>query len=73
MQAVLGYAVTGRAEEFVTPWRAIASDHVDFRGRLAQNTSEVVQQVENLRIVLVNIPGAVVAQIIVELCERVGM
>lgn len=65
-----GHAVAALAEEFVAPWRAIAADHIDFGARLAQNVGEVVEQVENLGIILVDIPGAVVAQKVIEPCER---
>jgi len=64
VQAVLRYAGVraARAQEFVAPGRAIATNHIDFTTGIAERCGQVVQKVEELRIEMAHISGSVVAQ-----------
>ena len=66
METVASDTVSMSAEEFVAPRRAIATEDVDLKVRIPECGSQVVEQVEHSRVVLVNCAGPVVAQITVE-------
>ena len=66
METVASDTVSMSAEEFVAPRRAIATEDVDLKIRIPECGSQVVEQVEHSRVVLVNCTGPVVAQIAVE-------
>jgi hypothetical protein len=66
METVASDTVSMSAEEFVAPRSAIATEEVDLKVRIPECGSQVVEQVEHLRVALVNCAGPVVAQITVE-------
>src|SRR5580658_5739590 len=74
MQAVLRHAGVGvaRAQELVAPGRAVAANHIDFAAGIGERRGQVVEKVEEPRIEMTHISGAVVAQIMVELVHRFG-
>jgi hypothetical protein len=74
VQAVLRHAGmrTARAEEFVAPGRTVAANHIDFTARIAERCGQVVKKVEQVRIEMPHISGAVIAQEIVKRIERLG-
>jgi len=61
-------SMTG-AQEFVSLRCAIAADHIDFAVRPANRSKQIVQQVEDARVVVMNLAGAPVAQEKVEPIE----
>jgi hypothetical protein len=71
METVASDTVSMSAEEFIAPRRAIATEDVDLKVRIPECGSQIVEQVEHSRIVIVNCASAVVAQITVE--ARVGI
>jgi hypothetical protein len=66
VETVASDTVSMSPEEFVAPRRAIATEDVDLKVRIPECGSQVVEQVEDARVVIVNYAGAVVAQITVE-------
>jgi hypothetical protein len=66
METVARDTVSTSAEEFVAQRRAIATEDIDLKVRIPECGSQVVEQVEHSRVVLVNCAGPVVAQITVE-------
>jgi hypothetical protein len=71
MKAVNRHAVSMSSEEFIAPWRAVTTDNVNFKIGISQRGHQVVQEVEYSRIVLVNLAGAMVTQIMVQARQRV--
>lgn len=69
MQAVKGDTMTVRAQKLIAPRRPIAADDINFRIRLPKLGSQVVEQVEYSRIVMVDVAGAVITKIFVESCQ----
>ena len=63
---------TAGPEKFVAPRCAIATDHVDLAARIVQGLSQVMEQVKQPRIEVMNIPGAVIAEKIVQPGQRGG-
>lgn len=70
--AVFGYTGRARPEEFVTPLGAVSADDIDLRVWFSKRVRNVRQDVENIRIIVLQVTGAVVAQEIVELRKSVG-
>jgi len=70
VQAVNGYPVTVRAQKFVAPGGAIAANNVNLAVGPSQFCIEVVEQIENPRIVSPNYSGAVITQVIIESNQR---
>ena len=70
VETFAGHAVSVGAEVFIAPGGAIAADYIDFEIRIAEGGSEIVQQVEDSRIISANIAGAVITQIVVEPVQR---
>src|SRR5580765_6121239 len=70
MQAVDGHAMSMGAQELIAPRRAVAADDINLEIRIPEFGREVVQQVEHPRIIFMNLAGAVVAQIMVQLRQR---
>ena len=58
------------AQELVAPRRAVAADDINLEIGIPEFGREVVQQVEHPRIIFMNLAGAVVAQIVVQLRQR---
>src|SRR5271163_3204195 len=71
VKAVNGYAVPVSSEEFVAPGRAVAADNVNLKIGISERGHQVVQKVEHARIVLVNLSGAMVPQVIVQARQRI--
>jgi hypothetical protein len=69
---VHGYSVTVGAQEFVAPRRTVTTNDVNFGVGPFQCDVQVVKQIEYSRIVLVNVAGAVIPQILIELREGPG-
>ena len=63
---------TTSAQEFVAPGSTVAADHIDLTTGIAERRGQVVEKVEEARIEMTHISGAVIAQIMVELVERFG-
>ena len=70
VEAVKGDAVSVCAEVFIAPGGAIAADYIDLEIRIAEGGSQIVEQIEDARIIGVNIAGAVIAQIVIEPVQR---
>jgi hypothetical protein len=66
METVASDTVPVSAEEFIAPRRAIAANDVDLEAGIPECRCQVVEQIEDSRVVLVNCAGPVVAQIMVE-------
>jgi hypothetical protein len=66
------YSMTVRAQKLIAPGRAVPADDVDYGIGLAQLSGEIVQQVENPRVVVADVAGTVVAQVAIEAIERCG-
>jgi hypothetical protein len=60
MQAVQGYTVSVGTKKVVAPRCPISTDHVDFATWPADGTREIGQQIEDARIIVMNIAGAMV-------------
>jgi len=60
------------AKEFVAPWSPIAADYIDLAAGIVETQREVVEQVKEPRIEVTHVPGAVVAEIVIELVQRIG-
>src|SRR5690242_10174679 len=69
MQAMPCYAVAVRSEVFIAPRRAIPAHDVDFRIRTSQCRIQIVQQIEDARIVFVNIARPMITKISIELSQ----
>ena len=67
VQTVLGNSGGTRAEKCIAPGGAVTADDVDFGVGMADGGSEVRQDVEEARIVVLDFAGAVVAEEMVEL------
>ena len=74
MQAVLRHSGmrAARAQEFIAPWRAVAANHIDFTAGIGERRGQVVKKVKEVRIEMMHISGAVIAQKMVELIQRFG-
>ena len=70
MQAVLRDAVSMRPEPFIAPRGSIAAYHVDFGVGASQRGGQVVEKVEDARIVFRHGASAVIAQEVVESRNR---
>jgi hypothetical protein len=58
------------AQKFVTPWRAVSTDHVDLAAGIVEGRSQVVEQVEQVGIETAYLSGTMVAEITVEFVQR---
>jgi hypothetical protein len=54
------------AEEFVAPGSAVATDYIDLKSGIPECISQVAEQVEYQGIVLMNLAGPVVPQIVIQ-------
>jgi len=72
VQAVRSYSQTMRPQELVAPGRTIPADYVDFSVGPAQLSREIVQQIKDPGVIVVDVAGAVVAQVTIKLIERFG-
>jgi hypothetical protein len=70
VEAVKGHSVSVCAEVFITPGGAIAADYIDFEIRIAERGSEIVQEIEDPRIIGANIARTVIAQIVAQPIKR---
>jgi hypothetical protein len=61
-----------RPQKLIAPWRAVSANNVYLTFCPAQLRVEIVKQIENSRIISQNCSGAVIAQILIELRERLG-
>ncbi len=69
VQAVLSDRPRMAAEKSIAPRRAVTTDHIDFRIRVAESTGQIVQQIEQPRIEMVDRSGAVVAKKVLQLVD----
>ena len=67
MQAVAGYAGRAGAKEFIAPRGAVAADDVNFGVGAAEGSGKIRKNVEDMRIVVLDVTSAVIAQEMVEL------
>lgn len=67
VQAVSRYAGGAGAKEFIAPRGTVATNDIDFGVGAAERSGEISENVEDVRIVVFNVAGAVVAQEMVEL------
>lgn len=65
--------MTMGAQVFVAPRRSVTANHINLGSGVAQGGDKVVEQIEDARIVRLHIAGAVVPQIMIELCEGLGI
>jgi len=72
VEAVSRYAGGASAEKFVAPRGAIAADDVDFGIGSADGSGEIGENVEDVRIVVLDFAGAVIAEKMVELSFGLG-
>jgi len=66
VEALPGHAVSVSAKEFVAPWRAVAADDINLKIRIPERSSQVVEKVEDPRIIIVNFAGSMVPQVTVQ-------
>jgi hypothetical protein len=67
VQAISSYTRGAGAEEFIAPRGAIATDDVDLGVGAAEGSGQIRKNVEDMRIVVLDLTSAVVAQEMVEL------
>jgi hypothetical protein len=67
MQAVLCNSVAVGTKPLIAPGRPVTADYVDFGVGTTQSGRQIVEQIEDARIVLMNIASAVIAKKVVEL------
>jgi hypothetical protein len=73
VQAVLGYGRRAASQKFVAPRRSIAADNVNFLIRPARGGNQVVEQIEDPRIVGMDFARPVVPQKVFQLLQRHGI
>lgn len=71
METVLGNPGGVSPQEFVAPWRTVAADYGYLSIRLPRAVAKVRQKIEQVRIVMKLLAGAVVTQEVIQLGERV--
>lgn len=71
MLAMQRHAVSMFSEVVIAPRSAIAADNVDRAVWMAEAGHQIVQQIELFHIVIFDIPGAVIAQEMIELRHRI--
>ena len=57
------------AQELIAPGRAISTDHVDLAAGVVQVNGEIGEQIEETRIEVMDVSGAVVAEKVIELVQ----
>ena len=72
VQTVLGDSGvrTARPQKLIRAWRSISADDIDLGRGTTEGSGQIVQQVKHARIVVVDVAGAIVAQVLVEAVER---
>ena len=73
VQTVLRDAMTVRTEPLVAPRSSVATHHVDFGVRTTERCRQVVEQIEDTRIVLMHVAGSVIAEKVVQLGKSSGI
>ena len=73
MQTVDSYTVPVAAKVFITPGRPVTTYHVDLSVGASDAKSQIMKQVEHPWIVLVNITRPVIAQVMADPCQGVGI
>lgn len=69
VEAVKRHVVPVRVQHFIGPRRAITADHIDLTIWPAERSEQIMQEIEDPRVIGVNLAGAAVAQIVVQLGE----
>jgi len=59
-------------QEFVAPGRAVSTDHVDLAAGIVERRGKVVEQIKQMGIEMTYLSGTMVAEIMVELGQRLG-
>ena len=72
MKTVLGYSVAVRPQEFVTPGRTVAANNINLPIGTFQPSVEVMEKIENLRIVVTDVPSTVISQKLIESHQGFG-
>ena len=72
VQAVLGDAAGVRAKKLIAPWRSVSTDDVNLGIRAPSRGDQVREQIEQMRIVMMHVAGAVVAKEMIQPRERLG-
>jgi hypothetical protein len=67
MQAILCDADRAGAEEFIAPGGTVAADDIDLPARMTDSGGEIEKNVEDARIVVLDVAGAMIAKEMVEL------
>ena len=73
VQAVLGHGRRAASQKFVAPRRSIAADNVNFFVWPARGSNQVVEQIEDPRIVGMDFSRPVVSQKVFQLLQRHGI
>ena len=73
VQTVLRDAMTVRTEPLVAPRSSVATHNVDFCVRTTERRRQVVEQIEDARIVLMHVAGPVIAKKMVQLGKSSGI
>lgn len=73
VQAVPRYAVAVRSKIFIAPWRPVTAHDINLRVRTSQCDRQIVKQIEDTRIVLVNVASAMIAQVMIDERQRLGI
>lgn len=68
--AVLRYPRRAGAQEFITPRSTVSTDNVDLRVGMTNGGGQIGEKVENVRIVVLYVAGAMIAQEMIELSFR---
>jgi hypothetical protein len=72
VQTVLGDSGVraARPQKLIRTWSSISADDVDLGRGTTEGSGQIVQQVKHAWIVVVDVAGAIVAQVLVEAVER---
>lgn len=73
VQAVLRDAMTVRAKPLVTPRRSITTHNIDFGAGTPQFDGQVVEQVEDPRVIIVHLAGPMITQEVIEFGQGGGV
>ena len=73
VQTVDSYTMPVAAKVFITPGGPVTTHHVDLSIGASDAKCQIMKQVEHARIVLVNITRPMIAQVMADPCQGVGI
>src|SRR5690348_5106839 len=73
MQTVTRHAMSVHPEILIAPRGSITAHDIDLSVGTSERNYQIMQQVKNMRIVLVNGSGAVITQVVIQLRKSVGI